>query len=365
MKTQLLYKAVFILLITPSIMLGSDFHNKWKGKYTKEKTIKKSFDVNDNATMRVSNSYGNLDIITWDENRIEFEITITTNGNNEEKVQKKLDEITVDFSSSPEWVSAETRFNNRKSKSWWNWGSNNNVNMKINYLIKMPITNQVKLSNDYGSINLDKLEGRAEINCDYGKITTKELMADNNKLNFDYTNNSYFEYIKSGMINADYSAYTVAKSKNLEIAADYTKSEIEIAENVTYNCDYGSLKLNKANNIRGNGDYLTLRVGEVYKNVDIESDYGSIKIERMKEGAGNVDIDSDYAGIKIGYESGYHFDFDIDLEYASLRDDEGLEILKKKVESGDKYYFGYHGKQDSGNVIRISSEYGSVSFYKN
>ena len=113
--------------------------------------------------------------------------------------------------------------------------------MKINYVVKMPITNHVDLSNDYGNITLGTLEGRAEISCDYGKITTKELLADNNVINFDYTNNSYFEYIKSGKINADYSGFTVAKTKDLTIVADYTKSLIEIAENVNYNCDYGSL----------------------------------------------------------------------------------------------------------------------------
>ena len=233
MKTALLYSIITAFLLPVSILATEP---NLKGKHTKEKTIHKEFDVNSDATLRVSNSYGDLDITTWNENRIVMDVIITTNGNNEDKVQRRLDDIDVDFSSSPEWVSAETTFKNRKSKSWWNWG-NNNVSMKINYVIKMPMSNNVILSNNYGSINLDKLEGRAEISCDYGKVTTKELMSSDNKLNFDYTNNSYFEYIESGKINADYSSYTGAKAKNLEIVADYTKSAVEIAEDVIYNCD--------------------------------------------------------------------------------------------------------------------------------
>ena len=94
----------------------------------------------------------------------------------------------------------------------------------------MPISGKVNLNNDYGNINLDKLKGKAEINCDYGKITTKELMAEGNVFNFDYTKGSYFEYIKSGKINADYSDFTISKTKNIDINADYTNSKIEIAE---------------------------------------------------------------------------------------------------------------------------------------
>ena len=353
MKTQLLYKAVFMLLLIPTMVLGS---NGLNGKHTKEKTIKKEFTVN---------SYGNINIVTYSGNKTYIEVTIKTNSNDEDKAQKKLDEITVEFNSSSEYVSAKTIFDKNKSDSWWSWGKNNNVNMEINYVIKLPITNSVDLSNDYGSINLDKLEGRANINCDYGKITTKELMADNNYLSFDYTQNSYFEYIKSGKINADYSGFIVSKAKNLEISADYTKSVVKIAENVSYNCDYGSITVENVNNVTGNGDYLTTLIGDVYKNIDIKADYGSIKIERMNSNAGNVNIESDYVGITIGFDASYNFKFDLDLEYASLRDSEGFQFTKKRIESTDKYYQGYYGNSSTSNLIRIKSNYGSVSFKRN
>jgi len=351
-------------MLLPVLMFAS--HNgNWNGKHTKEKTIKKVFSVSKNATLKVDNNYGNINITTYEGSTVNIEVRIKTNGNDEEKVIEKLEDISVEFNASTSLVSAKTLFSKNKSNSWWNWGRNNNVNMEINYIIKLPITNNVDLNNDYGSITLDRLEGRADINCDYGKITTKELMANNNTFNFDYTNNSYFEFINSGSINADYSGYTVGKAKNLDINADYTKSEIEVVENITYNCDYGSVKVNNVNNVEGNGDYLTLRLGKVYKNVSLRADYGSIKIEHMTANAGNIDIESDYNGITIGYDTNYNFNFDIDLEYASLRDEEGFEFIKKRIESTDKFYQGYYGKPNSGNNVRIRSDYGSVSFKRN
>jgi hypothetical protein len=337
--------------------------NNKDGKYTKKKTINKEFSVNSNATLSVDNSYGNIDVITWNENRIVFEIIITTTGNNEEKVQDRLDDITVEFDGSSNSVSAKTKFSSR-SNSWWNWGRNNNVKMKINYIIKIPITNNIDLNNDYGSINVDKLEGHAKIDCDYGKITTKELLADNNSISFDYSNNCYFEYIKGGKINADYSGFTVSKTNNLDINADYTSSKIEIAENVKFNCDYGSIAIDKANNVSGNGDYLTIKIGDVYKNVSIIADYGAIKIANITANAGNITIKSDYTGIKIGYDQNYNFNFNIELDYASLNS-EGLEFLRKEVKSRSKYYSGYYGNKNSVNTIKIESDYGSVSLNKN
>ncbi len=360
MKTALLYKTVITLLLIPTFVLANN--GKWSGKYTKEKKLHKEYEVSSSATVNIDNSYGDIEIVTWNENRVVIDVTITTNGDNEDKVIKKLEDIDVLFDNSPNMVSAKTKFNN--NKSWWNWG-NNNVNMKINYVIKMPMSNNVDLSNDYGSINLDKLNGRAVIDCDYGKITTKELMADNNVISFDYTKNSYFEYIKSGKIDADYSSYTVAKTNDLSINADYTKSEIEIAEDVSYNCDYGSLTVGKANNVKGDGDYLTLRLGDIYKNVSVNADYGSLKIDNMTANAGNIDISSDYMKITIGYSEGYNFNFEIDLSYGSLRDTDDFEFSKKNIKSSSKYYSGYYGNSNSKNRIKIESDYGSVTFKKN
>lgn len=360
MKIKLYFLAIFLLL--------SHFtyaENVWDGRHTKEKIIKKEFSVNRDALLKINNSYGNINIITYSGNTISIEIKIKTNGNSLEKVEEKLDQISVDFQSSTSMVYAKTIFNKNKSYNWWNWGKNNTVNMEINYLIKMPITNNVDLNNDYGSINLDRLEGQAKISCDYGKITTKELMADNNQISFDYTNNSYFEYINSGKINADYSGFTVAKTKNLAINADYTKSIVEIAEDVSYTCDYGSITVEKANNVKGKGDYLTARFGEVYKNIELLADYGSIKIDRMTPNAGNVLIDSDYTGVTIGYDSAYQFRFDIKLEYASLRGADEFQFTTKKTGSSDKYYQGFFGNSSASNLIKISSDYGSITFKRN
>ncbi|WP_248723125.1 hypothetical protein [Seonamhaeicola sp. ML3] len=360
MKLKIPFKALLVLIMLPMFALASG----GEGKYTKKKTINKEFNVNDNATLKINSNYGNLDVVTWKENTIAFEITITTSGNDEENVQEKLNGITVEFDTSPSLVSARTKFNNSKSNSWWNWNKKNKVSINVHYLVKIPITNNVDLNNDYGSINLDKLKGNAKISCDYGKVTAKELLGDENSFNFDYSQNCYFEYIKNGKINADYSGFTISKTNTISINADYSNSKIEFAENVDYNCDYGSLKIDKVNTLNGNGDYLTLVIGDLYQNLYLKADYGVVKIAQINENTKNVSIGGDYVGIKLGYAPNYNFNFDINLDYASLNSSD-LEFLSKNIESTSKHYTGYHGKPSSGNLIKINSDYGNVSLNKN
>ena len=362
MKTsQFKYLFLFIFAL-PALVMAND--GKLKGKYTKEKTISKEYDVNSDAVLKVSNSYGNLTLTSWNENRIVIEVHIKTNGNSEDKVQKKLDGITVEFEGSSDMVSAKTKFN--KDKGWgWNWGSSGNVNMQIDYTIKVPIKNSVHLNNDYGNINLDRIDGYAKINCDYGRLDIGELHGRNNDLNFDYTSKSSIGYIKSGNIRADYSGFTIEKAGDLVLNADYTTANIGEMNNLQYSSDYGNLVVDTADSVIGNGDYINVKLGTINGNVEINADYGSVKIDNMAADAGNIDIHSDYTGIKIGYNANYHFDFEITTEYANVSGKDNFEIGISKEKSGDRYYKGYYGSPNSGKNVSITSEYGSVSFTRN
>lgn len=358
MKTKI---KIFLLFISiPTIALA---YNGFKGKYTKEKKIKKEYTVNPDARLKIDNSYGNINVVSWEENRVLIEVFIKTNGNNEERVQEKLDEIDVDFNGSASFVSATTELN-KGSRSWWKSWKDSNVNREIRYEVKVPVTIDVDINNDYGDIYINKIRGNAKINCDYGKLILGELLGDNNTLNFDYTNNATIEYMKSGRITADYSSFTLDKAGTIELNADHTKSEFGEVENLNYVCDYGKLQTEAVGTLIGRGDHLTTTIGTVQGDINLNTNYGSVRISELASNAGDVVIQSEYTGIKLGYHRDYNFTFNISLEYSGLSGQDDLEFTKKRVESRDKYYEGFYGNANSQNNININSEYGGVTFNK-
>jgi len=360
------YNIIFILFFAPIISFGND--GRMKGKYTKEKSLKKEFSVNKDAVLKISNDYGNLDITSWDQNKIVLEVSIKVNGNDEEKVIQKLGDIDVIFEATSQMVSAKTIFN-KENKSWWskfsdNWGGSN-LKMEINYTVKLPSTNHVDLNNDYGSITLDKINGNAKINCDYGQIILGELHGDENSINIDYTHNSTIKYMKRGKIIADYSDFTLEQGEEIFLNADYNESTVLNVKKLNYNCDYGSLKAGNIEVFKGNGDYLDTNIGSVKTSVDINSDYGSIDIINLEPSVKNVTIRTDYTGVYIGYDTNLSFDFVIRTSYGGINLDEDIDVLKKTRENSSKDYRGYRGEKNSGAIIDISSSYGGIKLRKN
>lgn len=354
-------KILLICLLIPIIGIANP-HPK-KGKYEKSKTINKEFKVNADALLKINNKYGNVDVVSWNQNRIVIEVKITVSGNNESKVISRLEQINVNFEGSSSQVSAKTVIQ-KTSSSWF--GSNNNLNYQIDYKVKVPVTNDVNLVNDYGTISLNELKGRADINCDYGKILIGSLFHEDNDINIDYTSNSVIGFINSGNINADYSKLRIEKAKKIDLNANYTTTVFENIENLNFNCDYGKIEVQNGNRIIGNGDYLTMRFGTIYKKIEIDADYGGLRINKLMKGFDSVKINSDYTGIKIGLDRDAAFNFKVKMSYGGFSyDGDNINFIKKVVKSSSKYYEGYVNKENSGSTIEISSDYGSVKLFNN
>lgn len=231
----------------------------------------------------------------------------------------------------------------------------------------MPVSNDVSLNNDYGTISLDEINGNANINCDYGKITIGNLRGNNNNINLDYCGGSTINSMTDGSINVDYSKLSIESAKKIDLNTDYSTVKFEKLTDINFNADYGSIYAGEVENVKGNGDYTGLKFGTVKNSLKVKSDYGYIKIQNLANGFDFVDIDSEYAGIKIGTSTSNNFSFTINLQYASFkqRNSPNVELFKSISKSSKKYYEGVYGKGNSRSKITINSEFGSVTFEEN
>ena len=337
-----------------------------KGAIGLTKKIHKEIEVSKYALIEIDNSYGDLNITSWDQDKVVIDVLITVKGKNSKKTQKKLNAIDVSFSLSPEKVMAETKIETSWSFGWFyiGYGSFPSKKYRVDYNIKLPKTCSVDLTNDYGTIRLNSLEGKANISCDFGQLIIGELMADNNILEFHNTSNSSIEYIKGGTIKADFSSFTLEKAEDIYLIADYTSSNIVEVTNLNYNCDFGNITIDNVTNLEGEGEHITQRIGNVSGSLEIDGDFGSIKIDRIKSSSKNVCIEADYTDIEIGYEKDYSFNFNIDLQYASFNPDDELTIRNRDVQNSSKKYLGFHGIENAGNTVNINSDYGGVTLIK-
>ncbi|WP_316632524.1 hypothetical protein [uncultured Flavobacterium sp.] len=347
------YNLIILFVLIPFLGFSND-----DTFISKQKSIKKTYIVNSNAGIDIDNKYGNITVSTWDEDKIDLDITIKVTGGNENWVNERLNSIDVDITALKSLVSAVTNLGNSSLKSR---GSSNSF--EINYIIKIPKNGTVKLENKYGNITTLNLESTTDITCKYGKVNLGRLNGSNNRLQIEYCQGSAIDYIKNSNIEARYSGLKINESGNINLDANYSDLTVGDSQNIKYDCNYGTLKFQKVNSFSGSGNYLTIQISEISSNLTAEITYSKLSVGIINDKAGNVNVNSGYSDVSLGYSSNYAFDFDIATKYGSIKTGDDLEISVSESKSSSKNISGYH-KRKGQNKIQINSNYGNVSLIK-
>lgn len=351
-------KKLYSLLILFVLLPFLGFSNNDDTVISKQKTIKKTYIVNSNAGIDIENKYGNITVSTWDEDKIDLDITIKVTGGNENWVNERLNSIDIDITALKSLVSAITKLGNSTIKSG---GSSNSF--EINYVIKIPKNGTVKLDNKYGNITTLTLESTTDISCKYGKVTLGKLNGSSNRIHIEYCQNSTIDYIKNGTLEARYSGLKINDSGNLNLDTNYTDLVISESNNIKYDCNYGNFKLQKISSFSGSGNYVTVNIAEISNSVNLSTNYSKINISTITDKANNVNINSTYSDVALGYDTNYSFDFDINTKYGNIKSDNSLDVSVSESKSTSKRISGYNKKKGQNKVI-VNSNYGSVSLIK-
>jgi hypothetical protein len=354
-----LYKLIYLVLLVPFALNASPID-----KFKKSKRIQKSYEVNSDATLDVNNKYGDVTISSWDKKSISIEVIVEVSGNKEEDVNDRLQKIDVDFNGSRGKVSARSKIPSQDNKLLGFFTGGSNTSIKINYSIKIPRNSAVDVSNDYGAIIIDKLQGPATISCDYGRLQIGQLLNTTNNLSFDYTENSHIDYLKAGTIKADFSSFTVHGADELSFSGDYTTANLPELKELDYNSDFATIKIAGVHILNGRGDYSTVRVKELTDSAQINADYGTFYLENIAPGFTSIAIKSDFTTVKLGYNRSTGFKYFLNTEYGNQKLDSYLNTTESRNDGSDAYKEGFHLDENTSSRIEVDTSFGSLSLYQ-
>ncbi len=349
-----------LFLLLPFLLAA----NMPEGRYKREKIIRQQYEVGRDGKVQIDNSYGNINVITWQQNKVDIKVTITVDGNDLDAVSKRIKSIWVDINKSPMRVTAVTHIGS-SSQSWslfsWFFGKSHQTNFQINYEVRMPENFDLKLTNDYGNIFINKLSGRLDLNADYGKFEIGELLHTQNEINTDYLSTSHIDFVKQAEINADYSKIIIDSAYKLRLNCDYSTIKIKDVRFIKFNNDYGSINIANGKEIYGSGDYATRNFGGIAV-LKFEGDYGSVHVKSLSKNFDQVHLVCDYTTIKIENPEQVPYRVDIQQEYGCFKHS-GLEIYREINDNGDKEIKAYYLDRNAPSIIKITEDYGCIKIY--
>jgi hypothetical protein len=312
---------------------GGDENNSLKEK---SKSYTKTYSLDGNDRIRLSNEYGKIMVNTWDRHEIKVDVQIKAQAEDDAGAQKLLDGVQIIDNKDGDVVSFKTQIE-RNNGAWklWNWGGNNKKHkVEINYTVYMPAKTDLNVENSYGAIQLPDLAGKVRISSSYGSVLAQNLSNPSNEIEGSYGS------LKVGNVNGAHLDFS------------YGSAEIEECNNLKADLSYGSFKLGKLN-------------GAASFDLSYE---GGFKIDEISNSFNKLNVDASYSSVALGVPPSNNFNFDITTSYGGFSyDDEKVAITSKtpsdgRHESSTKNYKGHFGKGGSEAMISIHTSYGSVNF---
>ena len=297
------------------------------------KSYSKTYPVDVNDKIQISNSYGKVIVNTWNKNEVKVDVQIKLSGRNS---KKQLDDINISDSKDGQVVTFKTNIGKqRNSWSWWRMLGDSPHNMEINYIVYMPAKNALNVTDHYGAIILPDLDGAVNINNAYGSVSAKSLNGNDNV-----------------------------------ISVSYGSANIENIKSVELNIRYGSLNIGSVDRLNANISYSGIKVGKLNVSGNINARYGGgLHINEVSRGLKNLTVNSVYSDVKIGLANDISADFNVTVKYGGFNyGSQPVSVItqtpgtNRRGWSPTQNYIGHLGKGDADKTINISSTYGSVRF---
>jgi hypothetical protein len=338
-----------------------------------EKTLKESFDTDVPSELIIDNEYGDINIETWDQSKMEIMVHILAQSNDKSRAQKFVDGTSVDFSQEGKRIFAITQLGPTKAKKrWFSWGSDNHT-YTVNYSVRMPEQMSLKLENDYGSIFIGDFDGDLDVDLSYGEIHTQNITG-KTKLDIKYGEvrtgkignaelnmaNSEFRSEKTGNLNikSNNSEFRILEALNITTFSKYDEYTIGKMDNLINEGAYDEFNINKARSVRMTTRFSDLNLDYCEVDLDIEMIHGDVNIDHIMTAFSGGVIEGNHADIDIAFDGNVKVDIISENTDIDLGRDFTREIYEEK--RNDKRIKAFIGSSSIHNVLTIRSKYGSV-----
>jgi hypothetical protein len=368
MKTNLLttiamnYKSLFILILALIVSVPSQGQS-----FNENRTFNKSFHVNREMSLEVTNKYGTIHITPWNKDSVSLRVEVDANSSNLDRLHKMFNGININITGSSFQIRAESEFNQNIDILFETFkGMTNKIipsesRLQINYFINAPEYLDMQISNKYGDVYMENNTGKFSLSLSNGNFKANSLNESNQlELTFcDATINS----IKKGYINSSFSDVEIGESQDIKITSISSRFDLKKAGKFDAESRRDKFYIGTVSEVRGDSYFTDYRINELEKVIDVVTKYGSLNADDIQKGLDFINISSSYSDISLTFDPSASYNVDIRHINAFLvLPDKNTEIEKKTVNEDKKEYmtFGTVGRNPGKVKVSIDATRGNI-----
>jgi hypothetical protein len=295
----------------------------------RSKTFSKTFAADQSDKINLSNQYGSIVIKTWDRREVKADVQITAYSNSDSDAQKLLDEVNIEATKSGDQIGFTTRIEDTRG----NWGSGTRNGrkwrreVKVNYVVYMPASNPLNVSQQYGNVTMGDFSGAVNAKVQYGNFKAGNLSSASTNLSVQYGNTDVLQMNRATIKQQYGSGLTIGTVGTLNLSTQYAKTDIKtITGEAVIKQQYGDgLTLGTVGQLTLNAQYTKVKIQSVKRNTNaIKIQYGGLEIGSID----NLNLSAQYTGVSIANLAG---DCNFNVQYNNLNVQRVSEACKRLI----------------------------------
>jgi hypothetical protein len=302
------YKLIaLVLLITGFSSMGQP--------YEKSRCLSKSFFLEPQTEVEVSNKYGDIQLVQWEKDSVKFDIEFKVIATKESKLNSTFDYVDFDFNATKSYVIVETTFAGQGTfwsdvKDLANTVFAGGTKTQIDYKIYVPVNTSVKIENKYGDVLISDHNGQMNIALSNGNLKANELNGKSDiKLQFA---NANIKLIKNGDFDLSYySELELDEADDLKIESRSSRISIEQSNNLELISTRDKYYLETVNNIEARNSFTYLEIKNLKNQIDLNANYGELVIKTFDDSVNKILLDVESTEMSIFKDESQNIKLDL------------------------------------------------------
>jgi len=347
------------LLILSALMLGSlpvsaqDVHD--------QQNVSRSFPATLETTLEVRNKYGKIQVETWEKDSVAVDVDIYLTESSSSKLRKLKEDVLIDFTGTKTYIIAKTVIESESGrlaseiKSIGNTISGTNKKVEINYMVYVPAHMDVVLTNKFGDIYIDDLEGQVDIELSNGVLKANSLTG-NSSISLSFAN-GMIKSLGSSAMKLSYSDLTLNEVGQLDLESKSSKLNVDSVNVVKINSRRDKLYFQQVEYLYGKSNFTQVWVYDFLRESDVYMKYGKLTIEHVLPDFSKIFVESDFTDVTLMFDERSSFAFDILHHRKSVLRLPGDKSLDEESFDGKDHYktVGSTGSGEAGGQVNIDA----------
>jgi len=241
-----------------------------------------------------------------------------------------------------------------------------NTDFSIDYTVKMPKDINIDLSNKYGNLFLNEVNGHAIISVKYGSFTINKMNRGNEKplniVSIAYSNSVCdIEDVNWLKLEARYSKVSITKSVALMVGSKYSSVKIHKAKSVVAESKYDHpFSIGYVRNFVCTGGYSDFEVSKLFNKLEMNLKYSNLDLKGADSDFQLIKVKLRYVKASLSIPEGVSYELKAEAAYGSVKHPVGKKI-SKVIDGTESTVWGIVGNSSKPKAkIIIESKYGNV-----